>query len=84
MVARRPPPVSDSDSDADRERGRRLRRLEGEEMARAAAELRACAQRLPPESRIGAELAAWARRLAFAAEVHGLLEAPEDEDAQRD
>ena len=55
MVARRPPPVSDSDTDADRERGRRLRRLEGEEMARAAAELRACAQRLPPESRSATE-----------------------------
>ena len=79
MVARRPPPVSDSDTDRDRERRLRLRPLEREEMARAAAELRACAARLPPESRIGADLAAWARRLAFAAEVYGLLDPPEDD-----
>jgi hypothetical protein len=72
-------PLSDSDADGDRARRRRLREREGEEMARAAAALRGCAARLPPDSRIGKDLAAWARRLAFAAEVHRLLEPPEDE-----
>jgi hypothetical protein len=72
-------PLSDSDADGDRARRRWLREREGEEMARAAGALRASAARLPPDSRIGRELAAWARRLAFAAEVHRLLEPPEDE-----
>jgi hypothetical protein len=72
-------PLSGSDADGDRARRRWLRQREGEEMARAAAALRASAARLPPDSRIGRELAAWASRLAFAAEVHRLLEPPENE-----
>jgi hypothetical protein len=78
MGVDRPPPLSDSDADGDRARRRWLRQREGEEMARAAAALRASAARLPPDSRIGKELAAWASRLAFAAEVHRLLEPPEN------
>jgi hypothetical protein len=79
MGVHHPPPLSNSGADGDRARRRWLREREGAEMARAAAALRAAAARLPPDSRIGRDLAAWARRLAFAAEVHRLVEPPESE-----
>jgi hypothetical protein len=43
-------------------------------MAVAAAALRASAARLPASSPIGRGLAAWADRLAFAAQIHGLFD----------
>jgi hypothetical protein len=49
-------------------------------MARVAIAMRDAAARLPPTSRVGSELAVWASRLAFAAEIHRLLEPPEDDE----
>jgi hypothetical protein len=48
-------------------------------MAVAAAALRASASRLPSSSSIGRDLAAWADRLAFAAQVHGLFDEEREE-----
>jgi hypothetical protein len=48
-------------------------------MANAAAALRDAAARLPRRSRIGRDLKAWADRLAFAAQVHSLLDDSDDE-----
>jgi hypothetical protein len=73
--------VTGSDVEGDRARGRSLRARESEEMARAAAAMRAAAARLPPSSQIGMELAEWASRMAFAAEVHRLLGTPEEEES---
>ena len=56
-----------------------MRERESEEMARAGAMLRECAARLPRESRIGQELAAWGRRLQFAAGVHRVRDSDDDE-----
>jgi hypothetical protein len=52
-----------------------LLRLEAEELARVAGVLRESAGRLPPTSVIRRDLDAWARRLAFVAQVHGLFDA---------
>ena len=69
-----PPGASASDAGRDRPESDGLREREAEQMAVAAAALRACAERLPTSSPIGRDLAAWADRLAFAAQVHGLFE----------
>lgn len=74
-----PSPLINSQADKDPARRRWLRQREGDEMARVADALRASAARLPPDSRIGRELTAWASRLAIAAEIHRVLEPPEDE-----
>jgi len=68
------------DLDDDRIRHGRLRQRESEEMARAGAALGECADRLPLESRIGKELAAWGRRLQLAAKVHAVLGSPDEQD----
>jgi hypothetical protein len=65
--------MSGSDADPDPPDPRGLREREAEELAVAAEALRACAARLPKSSPIGRDLAAWADRLAFAAQVHGLF-----------
>jgi hypothetical protein len=49
-------------------------------MANAAAALRAAAARLPRESSIGRDLEAWAGRLAFAAQVHCLVDSRSDDE----
>jgi hypothetical protein len=72
-VSTQPPRTSGSDAGPDRPEHRGLREREAEEMAVAAAALRACGGRLPPSSRIGRDLAAWANRLAFAAQVHAVF-----------
>jgi hypothetical protein len=79
-VSTHTPPVTGSDAENDRARGRSLHEREGEEMARAADAMRAAAARLPPNSQIGRELAAWASRMAFAAEIHKLVGPAEDEE----
>jgi hypothetical protein len=65
--------MSGSDAGPDRPEPHRVREREAEQLAVAAAALRACAARLPKASLIGRDLAAWADRLAFAAQVHGLF-----------
>jgi hypothetical protein len=70
--------VSGSDAGRERPAPHGLREREAEQMAVASTALRACAARLPKSSLIGRDLAAWADRLAFAAQVHDLLE---DRDA---
>jgi len=78
-VPMHPPRVTGPIADDDCARDRPLHEREAEEMARVADAMRAAAARLPPSSQIGTELATWANRLALAAEVHRLLEAPGDE-----
>jgi hypothetical protein len=65
--------VSGSDAGPDGPEHSGLRLREAEEMAAAAAALSACSARLPASSPVGRDLAAWADRLAFAAQVHGLF-----------
>jgi hypothetical protein len=72
-VSTQPPRMSGSDAGPDRPDVPGLREREAEQMAVAAAALRACAARLPSSSPIAHDLAAWADRLAFAAQVHGLF-----------
>jgi hypothetical protein len=69
--------MSGSDTGPERPGHRGLREREAEEMAVAAAALRACAARLPASSPVGRDLAAWADRVAFVAQVHGLFDDPE-------
>jgi hypothetical protein len=73
-VSIEPPRMSGSDAGRERPGRGGLRAREAEELAVAAAALRACAARLPASSPVGRDLAAWARRLAFAAHVHGLFD----------
>jgi hypothetical protein len=79
-VSIQPPSLSDADAGRDGARRDWLIEREAEEMANAAAALRASAERLPSSSRIGRELGAWASRLSFAAQIHGLLDDNDDED----
>ena len=65
--------MSGSDAGPERPEHSGLRLREADAMAAAAAALRACAARLPAWSPLGRDLAAWADRLAFAAQVHGLF-----------
>ena len=73
-MSTQPRRISGSDAGAEQPEHLGLRRREAEEMAAAAAALRASAARLPASSPIGRDLAAWADRLAFAAQVHGLFD----------
>jgi hypothetical protein len=82
-VPTQPPPVTGPDAGSDHARGRSLHERESEEMARVADAMRAASARLPPDSQIGRELATWASRLAFAAEVHRLLGTADDEESHR-
>jgi hypothetical protein len=66
--------MSGSDAGPERPEDRGLRLREADEMAAAAAALRTCAARLPASSPVGRDLAAWADRLAFAAQVNGLFD----------
>jgi hypothetical protein len=68
-----PPRISGSDAGSERPEPHGLREREAEQLEVAAAALRACAARLPKASPVGRDLAAWADRLAFAAQVHGLF-----------
>jgi hypothetical protein len=65
--------VSGSDAGPQLPAPHGLREREAEQMAVASTALQACAARLPESSLIGRDLAAWADRLAFAAQVHDLF-----------